>query len=214
MAYRETIKSHDEYLEVVEQYKDYKVGTYKSMALREKMDFFDGIHTDRIPRFNEDGDDMDTFDDYCMIKEEFLSHPEMFSLEDILSFMEMLDDWHYQPSDMQTIVEIIKNIACSKGIDGVAFLVSHFKDVPECGRWYGMHWVFHFLIREEESYMMLKEAVKRVDSSARKMVQHILRGEENTAVPETKGEIKHLPPIDESERKMELESIIFKLCGT
>lgn len=42
------IKSHDDYLKVVEQYKDYKAGTYESMTLKEKMEFLDGIHTDKV----------------------------------------------------------------------------------------------------------------------------------------------------------------------
>ena len=40
MAY-EKIESHDEYLKTVEQYQDYKAGTYQSMTLEEKMDFFE-----------------------------------------------------------------------------------------------------------------------------------------------------------------------------
>ena len=39
MAY-EKIESHDEYLKAVEQYQDYEAGTYQSMTLEEKMDFF------------------------------------------------------------------------------------------------------------------------------------------------------------------------------
>ena len=58
MAY-EKIESHDEYLKTVEQYQDYEAGTYQSMTLEEKMDFFDGVHTNRVPLFDEDGDDME-----------------------------------------------------------------------------------------------------------------------------------------------------------
>ena len=86
MADRKT-QSHEEYLEIVEQYRDYEAGTYKSMTVKEKMEFLDGIHTDRIPLFDEDGDDMDTSDDYYAIREEFLNHPEQFSLDDILIFL-------------------------------------------------------------------------------------------------------------------------------
>ena len=70
----------------MEQYQDYEAGTYQSMTLEEKMDFFDGVHTNHIPLFDEDGDDMDTSDDYYAIRDEFLNHPEQFSLNDILVF--------------------------------------------------------------------------------------------------------------------------------
>lgn len=49
MAY-EPLESHDEYLKAVEQYQDYEAGTYQSMTLEEKMNFFDGIHTNQIGR--------------------------------------------------------------------------------------------------------------------------------------------------------------------
>ena len=47
-----------------------EAGTYQSMTLEEKMDFFDGVHTNRVPLFDEDGDDMDTSDDYYAIRDE------------------------------------------------------------------------------------------------------------------------------------------------
>ena len=85
MVYQK-INSHDEYLKMVEKYSDYEAGTYQYMTLREKMNFLDGVHTDNIPLFDEDGDDMDTSDDYYAIRDEFLNHPEQFSLNDILVF--------------------------------------------------------------------------------------------------------------------------------
>lgn len=57
------------------------------MTLEEKMIFFDGIHTDNVPLFDRDGNDMDTFNDYCDIEKEFLTNPQMFSLDDICSFI-------------------------------------------------------------------------------------------------------------------------------
>ena len=56
---------------MVEKYSDYEAGTYQYMTLREKMNFLDGVHTDNIPLFDEDGDDMDTSDDYYAIRDEF-----------------------------------------------------------------------------------------------------------------------------------------------
>lgn len=56
MPYR-PVESHEEYLKILENYKDYKKNTYKSMTLEEKIDFFDGIHTDHVPMFDENGND-------------------------------------------------------------------------------------------------------------------------------------------------------------
>lgn len=103
MAY-EKIKSHDEYLEVIEQYRDYEAGTYRSMSMEEKMDFFDGVHTNHVPLFDEDGDDMETADDYYAIRDEFLEHPEQFDLKHTSDFLKMLDDDCAQPSFMDTII--------------------------------------------------------------------------------------------------------------
>lgn len=54
MAYK-PIESHEEYLKILENYKDYKRNTYQSMSLDEKINFFDGIHTDNVPMFDENG---------------------------------------------------------------------------------------------------------------------------------------------------------------
>lgn len=79
----------------------YEAGTYESMTLNERIAFLDGIHTNNIPLFDEDGDDMETADDYYSIRDDFLNHPEQFSLNDIPAFLEMLDDSCYQPSFME-----------------------------------------------------------------------------------------------------------------
>ena len=59
------------------------------MTLKEKMDFLGGVHTNNVPLFDEDGDDMDTFDDYTAIRDEFLNHPEQFSLNNILDMIDI-----------------------------------------------------------------------------------------------------------------------------
>lgn len=41
-------------------HQDYEAGTYQSMTLEGKMDFFDGVHTNHIPLFDEDGNDLDS----------------------------------------------------------------------------------------------------------------------------------------------------------
>ncbi len=195
-----TIESHDEYLKIVEQYQDYEAGTYKSMTLQEKMDFFDGVHTNNVPLFDEDGDDMETFDDYCAIEEDFLKHPEQFSLNNILDFMAMLDDSCYQPSFMDTITKIIHNIVRFYQLDGVVFLLSHLKDVPERGYEYGLFVSIQRLISDESVYSFAKEALSQISSDNRKFVLQILEKSSFPCLEEHGNEL-------ELRRKAELEAI-------
>jgi len=207
MAHKK-IESHEQYLKVVEQYKDYEAGTYQSMTLTEKMDFFDGIHTDNVPLFDEDGDEMNTFDDYDAIRDEFLDHPEQFALDNILDFMEMLDDSCYQPSFMDTIVKIIHNIVRFYQLEGVTYLLSHLNQVPRRGYEYGLFWSVRYLINDENVYPIVKESLGQIRSKEREFVLQILEG--NT--PE--GKIPLLAELGnemEQNRKAELEDIIYQL---
>ena len=103
MAYK-PVKTHEEYLKILEYYKEtkkIKKDTWKSMSLEEKIDFFDGIHTDHVPMFDENGNDtLWTVWNYGEICNEFIQHPEIFSVTDISKFIDMLDDDCYQPSFM------------------------------------------------------------------------------------------------------------------
>ena len=75
MAYR-PVQSREEYLEILEQYKDYQKGVYRSMSLEEKIDFFDGIHTDQVPMFDENGNDtLWTLWDYGELTKRFYPAP-------------------------------------------------------------------------------------------------------------------------------------------
>jgi len=203
MAYR-PVESHEEYLKILENYKDYKEGTYRTMSLEEKIDFFDGIHTDHVPMFDEDGNDtIGTLWDYGEIREEFIQHPEMFSLGDISKFLEMLDDDCYQPSFMDDTLKVIRSIIRHQGRDGAIYFLTHLSDVPERGRQYGLCDGLCYLIVDDMAFPYLKEAVVSVDSSVREFVLKIM-----------KGQIAGLPGIlkyadgPESERIRELEMII------
>ena len=74
-----------DYEELIEKFRDYKAGTFKTMSLKEKMDFFDGVHTEKVAICDEEGDDMNTLQDFWDIEDEFLNNPQLFSLNDILS---------------------------------------------------------------------------------------------------------------------------------
>lgn len=216
MAY-EKIASHDAYLEIVEQYQDYEAGTYQSMTVREKMDFLDGIHTNHVPLFDEDGDDMDTADDYYAIRDEFLNHPEQFALDNMGDFMEMLDDSCYQPSFMDTITEIIHRIAGYYQLEGVVYLLSHLKEVPERGYGYGLFGSLYKMIRDEAVYPLLKEALGLISREDRELVRQILAGKGIPEVLQCDGGKRDFPCLDEwgdeteSGRKAELEERIARL---
>lgn len=213
------IESHDEYLKIVEKYKNYKAGTYKSMTLKEKMEFFDGIHTDNIPLFDEDGDDMDTFDDYYSIENEFLNHPEQFSLNDILTFFEMLDDSCYQPSFMDTITVIIHNIVRHYQLEGVVFLLSHLYEVPRRGYEFGLFVNMRRLIIDDVTYGLMIDAIGLISPDTVRLIHNILNGKDLPEVLDMDGRTGEFPCFEEwgneieLKRKQELENIISPLLS-
>lgn len=212
MTYQK-INSYDEYLKIVEKYSDYEAGTCQSMTLKEKMNFFNAVHTDSIPLFDEDGDDLETSDDYYSIRDEFVNHPEQFSLNNILAFLEMLDDSCYQPSFMENITTIIHNIVRYYQLEGVNFLLSHLSVVPEKAYLFGLFVNMRCLIKDEETYQLMKEAIKLAKPDTVILVQKILSGED---MPEVLG--SKFPIFDECadeielKRKQELEDIISSLA--
>lgn len=216
MSYQKT-ESHDEYLKIVERYKDYEAGTYESMTLKEKMDFLDGVHTENIPLFDEDGDDMDTADDYYSIRDEFLEQPEQFSLNDILSFLEMLDDSCCQPSFMETITKIIHNIVRHYQQEGVVFLFSNLNKVPEKGIRFGLFVNIYLLIKDDMTYQFINDAIGSVPSDTVGLIHKLLSGKDMPEVPEKDGQTGRFPVFDECgdetvlERKRELEKMILPL---
>lgn len=216
MAYQK-IDSHDEYLKILEKYSDYEAGTCQSMTLKEKMNFFNGVHTDNIPLFDEDGDDLETSDDYYSIRDEFVNHPEQFSLNNILAFLEMLDDSCYQPSFMENITTIIHNIVRYYQLEGVNFLLSHLSVVPEKAYLFGLFVNMRCLIKDEETYQLMKEAIKLAKPDTVILVQKILSGEDMPGILEKDGNVNKFPIFAESadetelKRKQELENIILSL---
>lgn len=213
MAYQK-IESHDEYLEIVEKYSDYEAGTYESMTLNERIAFLDGIHTNNIPLFDEDGDDMETADDYYSIRDDFLNHPEQFSLNDIPAFLEMLDDSCYQPSFMETVTTIIHNIARHYQSDGVVFLLSHLQEVPRRGYGCGLFGIVYRLIKDDATYPFMKTAIGLVSSDTLNLLHRIFAGTDMPEVLEQDGKTSKFPVFDECgdetvlKRKQELEKMM------
>lgn len=173
MAY-EPVKSHEEYLRILQNYKK---KAYKAMTWKEKIDFFDGIHTDHVPMFDENGNDIGTLWNYGEICKEFIQHPEMFSLDDISKFISMLDDDCYQPSFMDDTLKVIRSIIRFYGKDGAAFFLAHLADVPEQGKQYGLCDSLRYLITNDITYPYLKEAVMSADSYVQHLLCQIFNGE-------------------------------------
>lgn len=203
MAYQ-PVKSHEEYLKILENYRGYEKNMYQTMSLEEKIDFFDGIHTDHVPMFDEDGNDtLGTLWDYGQITKEFIGHPEMFSLGDITKFLEMLDDDCYQPSFMDDTVKVIRSIIRYHGREGAEFFLTHLSDVPERGKEYGFWYSLRALIVDDVAFPYLREAVLALDPATREKVRNIISGK-TEGVPSLKkyAEGKVL------ERICELESLV------
>lgn len=206
-----------DYEERIEKFRNYKAGTFKTMSLKEKMDFLDGVHTEKVAIFDEKGSDMDTLQDFWDIQDEFISNPQLLSLNDILSFINMLDDWCFELSWMDHLVDIIVNIAYFYKIDGIVFLLSNLKNVPERGRLHGQFRIMQRFLTEN-IYPIVKEAVKHINQSEKILVLYILEGEPAPSIPEKKGERKHLPKVvseDDSDilkqNNAELKFIISRL---
>lgn len=177
MAYKK-IDSREEYLKNVEHYKELKKDTWQSMSLEEKIDFFDGIHTDHVPMFDENGNDtLWTLWNYGEICKEFIQHPEMFSVADISKFIDMLDDDCYQPSFMDDTLKVIRSIVRFHKKNGATYLLSHLSDVPEQGKEYGLCDSLHYLIVDDITFPYLKEAITFADESIRNILSQILHGE-------------------------------------
>lgn len=176
MAYKK-VPSHEEYLKILENYRDYKMNTYQSMSLEEKINFFDGIHTDNVPMFDENGNDIGTLWDYGHITKEFIQHPEMFSLADISKFIDMLDDDCYQPSFMDDALKVIRSIIRYQGKDGAIYFLLHLSDVPEQGKEYGLCDSLRYLIVDDVAFPFLKEALMSVEPSVQELVRQIIYGE-------------------------------------
>lgn len=177
MAY-EPVSSHEEYLKCLEQYRDYQKNTYQSMSLEEQIDFFDGIHTDHVPMFDENGDDtLWTLWDYGAISREFVQHPERFSIQDISKFLEMLDDTCYQPSFMDDTLKVIRAIVRFYGTDGAEYLLTHLCDVPDRGREYGLNDSLRYLIADDVAFPYLKEAAARSAAPVQEFLLRLIRGE-------------------------------------
>lgn len=164
-------------MKILENYRDYKKNTYQSMSLEEKIDFFDGIHTDHVPMFDENGDDtLWTLWDYGELTKEFISHPGMFSLADISKFLEMLDDDCYQPSFMDDTLKVIRSIIRFRGKEGAAYLLAHLSDVPERGREYGLCDSLRYLLVDDAAFPYLREAVIEAGSSEQELLRRIIAG--------------------------------------
>ena len=158
---------------MMEKYKDYRRGTYESMSLQEKMDFLDGVQKEFIPIFDKNGNDMDTECDFFSIQKEFKENPQMFTMENMVALMHMLDDECFEPDMMHQLVIMIRRIAVYYETKGICFLLEHFYEVPKEGMWYGHFRIMQSLMNEEY-YPLLKKAVMQCAQTGREQLLAIL----------------------------------------
>ncbi len=170
-----------------------------------------------VEQYDEDGDDLDTSDDYEVIRDEFLGHPEQFALNNILDFMEMLDDGCHQPSYMDVILKIIHNIVRFYQREGATYLLSHLREVPGRGYVYGLFWNIRYLIKDDSVYPFIKEALGQISPDDREFVLQILKGTDMPDILGSKSETGKFSLLSECgdeierNRKAELEDIISRL---
>lgn len=165
--------------EMMEKYKDYRRGTYKSMSLQEKMDFLDGVQKEFIPIYDDDGMDMDTLVDFWDIQKEFTETPQMFEMENMVTLLHMFDDECFEITMMHELARIICCIAVHYGKEGICFLLEHLAEVPKEGMWHGHVRVMQFLMAGED-YFLLKEAVTQCTQPGREQLLAILSDSLNT----------------------------------
>lgn len=158
---------------IMEKYKDYRRGTYQSMSLQEKMEFLEGVQQEFIPIFDEDGCDMDTWMDFHSIQQEFKENFQMFTLDNMVTLMHMLDDECFELDMMHQLVIIIRRIAVHNGTEGIVFLLEHFNEVPKKGLWHGQYRLMQWLM-VEEYFPLLKEAVSQCAPTGREQLSAIL----------------------------------------
>ncbi len=167
------LEVRDKQDEMMEKYKDYRRGTYKSMSLQEKMDYLDGVQKEFIPIFDEDGMDMDTLVDFWDIQREFAEAPQMFTVENMVALLHMFDDECFEITMMHELARIVCGIAVHYGKEGICFLLEHLDEVPKEGMWHGHVRVMQFLMAGED-YFLLKEAVTRCVQPGREQLLAIL----------------------------------------
>lgn len=162
---------------------------------------------------------MDTSDDYYAIRDEFLEHPEQFTLDHILDFIKMLDDNCYQPSFMDTIMNIIHNIVCYYQSGGVTYLLSHLHEVPSRGYELGLFRNIRYLIKNDAVYPLVKEALTQIRPDDREFVLQILEGTNMPVILGINSETRKFPILSECgdeiemKRKDELADIISRLSN-
>ena len=88
--------------------------------------------------FDEDGDDWtDEFYDFYNSEDELINNPGYFDVESIPKLMMLFDDSLNYDELMSVLVDLVINIACFYGHDGLQKLLESFLYVKDVGKMYG-----------------------------------------------------------------------------
>lgn len=110
----------------------------KSDNLNETMEMIRKIYTCEISMFDEDGDDWtDEYSDFYDSLDDLKSNPEYFEIECIPDLMKLFDDTLNYDTLMSALADLVINIACFYGKDGMCKLLESFVYVKAEGEMYG-----------------------------------------------------------------------------
>lgn len=106
--------------------------------LNETMEIIRKIYTCEIPMFDEDGDDWtEEYSDFYDSLDDLKNNPQYFEIGCIPNLMELFDDTINYDTLMSALADLVINIACFYGKDGMCKLLESFGCVKAEGEMYG-----------------------------------------------------------------------------
>ena len=141
--------------------------------LNETMELIRKIYTCEILMFDEDGDDWtDEYSDFYDSIDDLKKEPGYFEVGCIPKLMELFDDTLNYDTLMSALADLVINIACFYGEDGMHKLLESFECVKSEGEMYGkLHLVGELLLNHFEE---LKVALSTSTNKVRQEFKAIL----------------------------------------
>lgn len=124
--------------------------------LDKTMEIIRKIYTCEIPMFDEEGDDWtEEYTDFDNSLDDLIKNPGYFKIECIPKLMELFNDTLNYDTLMSALADLVINIACFYGNEGIHKLLESFVCVKVEGRMYGkMHLVGGLLHNHFEELKM------------------------------------------------------------
>ena len=141
--------------------------------LNETMELIRKIYTCEIPMFDEDGDDWtEEYSDFYDSLDDLIKDPGYFEVGCIPKLMELFNDTLNYDTLMSALADMVINIACFYGKDGMHKLLESFVCVKAEGEMYGkMHLVGGLL---QNHFEELKVALSTSTDEVRQEFKGIL----------------------------------------